>query len=202
MQRRHFLQTSALAGGLNAFPLALLAQPGDPLKPFYLPPNPQPLLPGPGGIATRTLVRHAQTNGQFSCVELAVAPKKMGPAPHVHRDLDELMHVTEGTVSILVGEEVYEVKAGGWHLRPRQITHTFWNATDQPARAVDMYFNQPFEEFLDELNGQILPTIRANGWAQDSKEAAALIDALHAKFGITMYHDRRAALVKKYGLKG
>lgn len=71
-----------------------------------------------------------------------MGPKLMGPAPHVHKDLDELMFVQEGTVSILVGDNVYEVEAGGWHLRPHGIVHTFWNATDKPARFVDMFFNR------------------------------------------------------------
>jgi mannose-6-phosphate isomerase-like protein (cupin superfamily) len=66
------------------------------------------------------------------------------------------MYVTEGTASVLVGDTVVEVKAGGWHLRPRNILHTFWNATDQPLRFIDMYFNQPLKNTWKEyfLNSQ------------------------------------------------
>ena len=61
----------------------------DPLQPFYLPPAKEILQPGPGGVNIRTWVRSTQTNNQFSCVEAAVAPKKMGPAPHIYKELDE-----------------------------------------------------------------------------------------------------------------
>ena len=63
----------------------------------------------------------------------------MGPPPHYHRELDELMYVVEGTASVLVGKEIVEINAGGWHLRPREIKHTFWNASDEPLRFFDMY---------------------------------------------------------------
>jgi mannose-6-phosphate isomerase-like protein (cupin superfamily) len=37
--------------------------------------------------------------GQFSCIEVSLAPRQMGPPPHVHYELDEIMRVLEGTVS-------------------------------------------------------------------------------------------------------
>lgn len=63
MKRRDFLQTSALASTLGAFPLALLAQPGDPLKPVYLPPNTGEFLKGGRGVDIRILLRNGQTGG-------------------------------------------------------------------------------------------------------------------------------------------
>jgi quercetin dioxygenase-like cupin family protein len=35
------------------------------------------------------------------------------------------MRVLEGSVSVLEGDKVVEVEAGGWHFRPRGIVHTF-----------------------------------------------------------------------------
>ncbi len=96
------------------------------LMPFSLPPL-EPLQPGPVGVEISTWVRSSQTNMQYSSVEIAVAPKQMGAAPHLHRDLDELMLVLEGTVSVLVDNILYEVPAGGWQLRPRGIEHAFYN---------------------------------------------------------------------------
>lgn len=47
------------------------------------------------GLNIRTRIRSAMTNAVYSNVECAVAPKTMGP-PHFHKELDELMYVTEG----------------------------------------------------------------------------------------------------------
>lgn len=202
MKRRHFLSTTATIGLISGIDLpTLLAHPtsGDPLKPFYLPPV-EPLQPGPFGLNTRTRVRQTQTNGQFSCVEFAVAPKKMGPAPHLHKELDELMYVLEGTISVMVGEEVYAVQAGGWHLRPRGIVHTFWNATDKPAVGIDCYFQQPFEDYLEASIHTIPEAAKTRGLAMNSPEVQAMYTDLRQKFGMVSFPEKRQSLIDKYGL--
>jgi mannose-6-phosphate isomerase-like protein (cupin superfamily) len=165
------------------------------LSPFLILPS-QPIQPGPGGIDIKVLVKSSQTNNQFSCVEFAVAPKKMGPAPHYHKELDELMYVVEGTGSVLVEDTLYEIPAGGWHLRPRGIIHTFFNGTDKPFRAIDMYFNQNFEDFLEEIFHTITPEMRKN-----NKEAVdkRMIE-LHNQFGMVGYPEKKKAIMDKYGL--
>ncbi|GAB3715899.1 hypothetical protein GCM10027592_56740 [Spirosoma flavus] len=207
MERRHFLATGLLAG--LDYPSSSLIQrllpeltPTDrgPLKPFYTPP--EPIQVGPNGLGFKIPVRSSQTNGQFSCMEGIMGPKRMGPAPHVHKDLDELMFVQEGTVSILVGDTVYEVEAGGWHLRPHGIVHTFWNATDKPVRYTDMFFNQDFENFLEAMFVRLIPDLMKRGVSLTSKEATSQMDALYMRYGITMFEEQRQPLMAKYGLKG
>jgi hypothetical protein len=105
-------------------------------------------------------------------------------------------------VSVLVGETVYQVEAGGWHLRPHGIVHTFWNATDKPARLIDMFFNQDFENFLEEMFERLIPDLMKRGVPLTSKEATSKMDALNARYGITMFDDQRQSLIEKYGLKG
>lgn len=203
MERRDFMNVGLLAaiGTAITTPEALASTPsGDPLKPFYLPPA-APLQPGPSGLDIRTWVRSTQTNNQFSCVEAAVAPKYMGPPPHIHKELDEICYVLEGTASVLVGDKVYEVEAGGFHLRPRGVVHTFWNATDKPLRFMDLYFNQNFEDYLEELFHKI--------YADMAKQKLTPMDAgigkrmadLDKRFGITMFPEQRQAIMDKYGLR-
>lgn len=203
MKRKQFLLSGLMASmaitgfGKNASPI------GDqkPLNPFYIAPDTEPLDPGPA-MAIRMKVRSSQTNLQYSCVDVAVAPKTMGPAPHVHDKLDELMYVHEGTVSVLVGKEVYEVKAGGWHLRPHGMIHTFWNATDKIARCTDMYFNQNFDDFLEELFFKIIPDMQKGNLPRTHPDIAARLQKLDTKFGITTYPEQRQAIVDRYGLNG
>lgn len=199
MKRNQFIMSGAMAGLATAlFNSSLPAATNNSLKPFYIPPDATPLDPG-SGLAIRTKVRSSQTNMQYSCVDVAVAPKTMGPAPHVHEALDELMYVYEGTITILVGKEVHHVQAGGWHFRPRGIVHTFWNGTDKVARSIDMYFNQNFEDFLEELFFQVLPGMQTGKITP--QEGVARMKALDKKFGITTFDEQRKPIMDQYGLK-
>jgi quercetin dioxygenase-like cupin family protein len=200
MERRDFLFTSALPGLLFSMkPTVAGTVNSDPLQPFYLPPLP-PLEPGPRGLNIRTRIRQNQTNGQFSCVEFAIAAKKMGPVPHLHKDLDELMYVVDGTITVLVDETEYPVQAGGWHLRPRGIVHTFWNATNKPAVGIDCYFQQPFEEYLEASSHTIPEYARANGLSMDAPEIQAKYKALQQQFGMVGFPQKRQPIIDKYGL--
>ena len=204
MERKQFLLTGVMTGiaatGL-ATSLGMAAiNKNAPLKPFYLPPDAEPLIPI-HGLNIRIKVRSSQTNMQYSCIDAAVAPKTMGPPPHFHKDLDELMYVHEGMVHVLVGSEVYEVKAGGWHFRPRGIVHTFWNASDKPALFTDMYFNQNFEDYLEELFFKIYPDMMQRNLNPGHPEIAKKIGELDKKFGLTHFPENRQSIVDKYGLK-
>ncbi|TFF40637.1 cupin domain-containing protein [Mucilaginibacter psychrotolerans] len=172
-----------------------------PLLPFYVPPQ-KPLQPGPGGIDIRTLVRSSKTNLQFSCVETAVAARTMGPAPHLHKNLDELMLVLEGTATVMVDGKVEEIEAGGWHFRPRKLEHTFWNNSEKPLRFIDMYFNQNFEDFLEELFHQIFPDMMKNQLTPKDPQIAQRLKSLDKRFGVTTFPEKRQPIIDKYGLKG
>lgn len=171
------------------------------INPFYIPPT-EPLQPGPGNVDLRTIVHSHQTNKQFSNVDVAVSSKRMGPSPHMHKDLDELMYVLEGTATIMIGKEIYEVKAGGWNFRPRGIVHSFWNAGDYPLRFVDCFFNQNFEDYLEDLFHKIIPDMVKNNLTLAAHEIAKRLVALDKKFGVTWFHSQRQGFIEKYGLKG
>lgn len=171
------------------------------LIPFYVPLG-EPLDPGPGSFNMRTLIRSNQTNNQFSNIEGVLGPKRMGPSPHLHKDLDELMYVLEGTATLLIGKETYEVKAGGWIFRPRGIVHSFWNASDSQLRFVDCFFKQNFEDYLEELFFKIIPYMVQNNLKPGSPEITSWIAAIDTEFGVTWFHEQRQAIVDRYGLQG
>lgn len=203
MERRAFMQSSGLLAAFAALPGfagALANPPAHPgLKPFMMPPA-EPL-PHKGGMDIRVWVRSHQTGGVYSCIECAVAPKLMGPPPHHHPMLDELMYVVEGTAGIMVGDEVVEVPAGGWHFRPHGLPHTFWNATDKPLRFLDMYFNQPFEDFLEKIFHELTPE---NGFQPGSEKLQQAQNKLNEKYGVIYAPTaiaERQAIIEKYGLR-
>jgi mannose-6-phosphate isomerase-like protein (cupin superfamily) len=209
MERRDFIQSAALFAGLAGLSqlqsgCASAANINNSTKnimpqPMLLPP--QAPLDHKGNMSIRVCVRNQMTGGVYSSVECAVAPKVMGPAPHLHKELDELMFVLEGTANVMVDGAFVEVPAGGWHLRPRGLMHTFFNASDKPLRFIDMYFNQPFEEFLEKVFFEYTPE---KGYPFGSKERQKVMDQLNAQFGLVSAPNagaERDAIIKKFGLK-
>lgn len=202
MERRNFFQSTAIFTALGISPTFLQNfsdSPTEPIKPFLLQ-GEKPLAHN-GGMDIKVWVRNTATNGLFSSVECAVAPKLMGPAPHAHKELDELMYVIEGTASVLLGDEIVEINAGGWHMRPRMIKHTFFNASDKPLRFIDMYFNQPFEEYLEAIFHQLTPE---NGYTNGSEKKSKEIKRLSENFGLIRYEnseEQKKQIMKEYGLK-
>ncbi len=170
-------------------------------QPFYIPPR-EPLSPGAGNTDVRTIIHYDQTDKQFSNIEVAVRPKQMGPSPHMHENLDELMYVLEGTATVMIGEKIYEVEAGGWNFRPKRIIHSLWNASDKPLRFIDCFFNQNLEDYLEELFHKIIPDMVKNNFTPATPEIANRIAALDKKFGITWFHNQRQPIIDKYKLQG
>ncbi|MEJ1930412.1 cupin domain-containing protein [Nostoc sp. NIES-2111] len=202
MERRDFLSQAGLLSALALLPTPGFAaeQPAAPedIKPFLLPA--QAPLDHKGGMDIRVWVRSSMTGGLYSSVETAVAPKLMGPPPHYHEALDELMYVVEGTASLLQGDEVVQVQAGGWHMRPRKLKHTFFNASDKPLRFIDMYFNQPFEEYLEQIFKVMTP---ANGYVDGTEKKMKAMNDLNTRFGVIFPPDafkQMDSIKKEYGL--
>jgi mannose-6-phosphate isomerase-like protein (cupin superfamily) len=204
MQRRDFLSAASLLAGFAGIPQIATAMPGVLLPAANIDPVLLPSLPPldhKGSMDIRVWVRNKMTGGVFSNVECAVAPKVMGPPPHKHKDLDELMYVVEGTANVMVEGEFIEVPAGAWHLRPRGLTHTFFNASDKPLRFFDMYFNQPFEEFLEQVFFEYTPE---KGYPYGSKARNDVMDKLNEQYGLYYAPSsgaERQAIIDKYGLK-
>lgn len=147
-----------------------------------------------------TKVRAEYTNGQLCCQELLMPPKTAGPPPHLHHELDEVMRVLEGTVSVLVGKEVVELKAGDWHVRPHGIVHTFWNASDQPAKLIDLYPNQDLISFFEDFL-RMQKRLQKEGVSMQSAEFQKSNNELLQKFGIEMFPEQFPAILQKYGLR-
>ena len=152
------------------------------------------------GIDFGFKLRSNQTNGQFSCTEEVLAPKTLGVSLHMHEKLDEVMRVQEGTVHVLVGEEIFEVNAGEWHFRPHGIPHAYWNQTDKTAKFNDMFLNQDFDNFLDELL-RMANRLSKQNIAPDSKKAEELFAPIAKQYGFTNFPEKTPYLLEKYGLK-
>lgn len=143
-----------------------------------------------GGYTRKITKQH--TGGAFSSLETVLKNGFLGAPPHLHQALDELMYVIDGTVTVMVGNEVVEVPAGGWHLRPRKIMHCFWNTSGKDAHVIDMFLPGGFDEYLYEL----CAVYKRTGTVEP-KEVEKFIH----KYDIEVHFELLAPILEKYKLK-
>ncbi|MDP8908198.1 MAG: cupin domain-containing protein [Chloroflexota bacterium] len=91
---------------------------------------------GVGGGPWRTRVRGADTGGLLIIGDAEMPPMSAGPSLHVHTREDEASYVVAGVLTVVLGDERFEVPAGGIAWLPRGVPHTFANLTTEPVRVV------------------------------------------------------------------
>ncbi|GAB3341598.1 hypothetical protein GCM10027299_55930 [Larkinella ripae] len=180
---------------------------GKTLRPFIVEPSkPTDIGVGNGVNIVRTMIRQSQTNNRFSCIEGYVAPRRMGPPIHLHKEADELMYVVQGTAGMMVDGEIYLVEAGGFGFRPHGLVHTFFNPSDQPLRFIDIFPNQGFEVYLEGMFMEIPARLIAQGIQPGTPEFGAGMKAgiqeLDQQFDVVWFMDdpRYQQIVNTYGL--
>jgi quercetin dioxygenase-like cupin family protein len=89
-----------------------------------------------GQIEMRFFVDGSHTDGHMAMAEMIVAPGAKVPPPHFHSEVDETVHVIEGTFQYRVDAESYELRAGDRCFSPRGLVHAFSNPGDVPARVL------------------------------------------------------------------
>jgi mannose-6-phosphate isomerase-like protein (cupin superfamily) len=209
MERRHFFKSSLIGTTALSLGTDVFAQPMDnnPLLPFMTnPSNPEDKGIGNGVNFVRTIVRQNQMDNHFSAVEVYVESRRIGPPIHHHKELDELMYVTEGTAGVMIEDEVFIVEKGSFLLRPHGLVHTFFNPSDKPLRFIDIFPNQNFEDYLEDMFiniGKKLVTKNLQpGSTEFTNEFRKMLGALDERFGVTYFPgDKRfIELTKKYKL--
>ena len=144
-----------------------------------------------GGLGVRFMVDGERSGGGFALVEHPLAPRALGAPMHTHTHEDEYTYVLEGEIGIQVGDEVVTARAGDLVFKPRGVPHAFWNATDRPARALEIISPGGFERYFDEL----APLLSAGG-----PPDVAAMGALWERYGLTMDMSTLPALVERYSL--
>ena len=102
----------------------------------------------------------------------------------------EYSYVVEGKMGALLGEEVVFAEVGDLVFKPRGQWHTFWNATDRPARLLEIISPAGFEQLFVELD-ELLRT---------DPENVAAASALGAKYGLESDQEATARVAAEHGL--
>ena len=144
-----------------------------------------------GGIGVLFKIFGRETGDALAVVEHPIDPRRLVP-PHTHADVDEYSYVLEGEIGARIGDRVISASRGTYVLKPRGIMHTFWNATDRPARILEILSPAKFERFFEEM-GELVKS--------HSPETPEKLAALASVHGATMSMDWVAELKSAYGLK-
>ncbi len=144
-----------------------------------------------GGLGVVLKLSGVETGDSFSIVEHPMEPGVLAAPPHTHANEDEFSFVVEGTVGVLMGEEVYEAGPGSYVLKPRGVPHTFWNAGPEPARIVEIISPAGFERYFEEL-----AEVLSAGGPPD----VARIEEIAGRYGLTFHWERMAELSERYGV--
>jgi quercetin dioxygenase-like cupin family protein len=113
--------------------------------------------PGAGyALATPTpmsvLCRADQTAGGLLVLDQTLAPGSISPA-HNHSEETQGAYVLEGEITFWTEGEEETVGPGGYAVRPAGALHSLWNATDRPARMLELTTPAArFEAFVREMD--------------------------------------------------
>jgi len=92
-----------------------------------------------GSLSMRFIVDGEDTTGHMAMAEMIVQPLAKVPPPHRHADVDETIHILEGSLTYRVDDCVRTLQVGDHCFSPRGSIHHFSNPGDVPARALVVF---------------------------------------------------------------
>jgi mannose-6-phosphate isomerase-like protein (cupin superfamily) len=184
----HFLGAGTFGSIISPTSSQASSQLHDGGKPIYVSKENGEKIPIGGNTMTLKL-SNAQTGGCLSFLENRLAPGFLGAPPHFHKTFDEICYVLEGTVHVLVGDEVFVLNAGDVHLRPRGSMHTFWNSGTQSARCLELSVPGVHEAYLKDIS-----ELLSRQGPPTSRDFAAF----EKKYDIVYQMDKLPEIMQKY----
>jgi quercetin dioxygenase-like cupin family protein len=142
-------------------------------------------------LGVRFMIDGDETGGTFSLVEHPLPPRALGAPVHTHRNEDEYSYVLEGRVGVQLGDHIIEAGPGKLVFKPRGVAHAFWNASDEPARLLEIISPAGFENYFREL----APLLAA----PERDEQA--IGEVVAKYELDIDFDTIPELISRHGLQ-
>ena len=115
------------------------------MRPIVLPPDSGRRYPCGPRLTALFKADEEETGERYSVSEWRMEPGFGGVGAHSHEANDEVFWVVEGRPEVLVGEDWQQVQTGSFVRIPAGITHDFRNASDAPARLLNVFIPGGFE---------------------------------------------------------
>src|SRR5262249_40937532 len=95
------------------------------------------------------------TGGKYLELSMAVLPKGLAAANHVHPNQDELFTIRKGTLKIQINNEVRLVFPGQSITVPKGTPHQWWNPSETENLSMDIRFTPALatEDFFEQFFG-------------------------------------------------
>jgi quercetin dioxygenase-like cupin family protein len=136
-------------------------------------------------------VEAGDSDGKVAMIEVTVPPRTL-VKPHMHSKEDEFTLVLEGTIGAALGDDTTdEIPAGSFLVKPRNVRHALWNASNEPARILEVVTPAGLERYFEE----VAPILTEHGpeWTQRFYETAG-------RYGLTVFDDWSKELQARYGI--
>ena len=144
-------------------------------------------------LGIRFMIGGDETQGNFALVEHPIGPRALAAPMHTHEREDEYTYVLEGEIGFQIDEEVLVAQPGDLVFKPRGVPHAFWNAADEPARALEIISPAGFERYFAELAPLFPP---ANQGPLDGEA----VGAVREKYALEMDMGSIPVLAERHGL--
>lgn len=153
--------------------------------------------PGQGRALTPDMTLKVGTQdlplGSLSVVEGVVAAGQY-IGPHTHSREDEVTFVLEGQIVAMLDNQVLEVNAGSFLLKPSGVMHAFGNRGPGPARVYELHAPGGLEEFYAAMDLNFSDTHRS----EEHKHAAFLESC--TEFGLVHHLELRDEVRIRLGI--
>jgi len=143
------------------------------------------------GMGARFVMDGGDAGGRFGLIEHPIIPRGLACPMHLHTREDEYSFILEGRWGFQLGDRIVYGEPGDLVYKPRDVWHSFWNASDQPARLLEIISPSGFEHYFVEL-ARLFDSLSGN-----DPEAFA---ALNEKYGLRMDFDSVPGLLEAHGL--
>ncbi len=154
--------------------------------------------PGDGAEIPNVGMRHKVDpqpfGGALGIVEGTIHPGTLIP-PHTHSREDECFYVLEGTLTFDHDGVEEQADTGAYVIRPRGISHAFWNGGTAVARVMVIHTPGTFVRMYDELGA-------LSGRSDLDPEARRREEfELVARWGLTFHWERVAGIAQRHGVR-
>jgi len=130
--------------------------------------------------------------GSAGIVEHTLEAMSLGSPMHKHTREDEISFVLEGELTVIQDGQIQTATAGQCIAKPRNIFHTFWNATSQRIQFIEVIVPGEFQYYFTELE----PYLKAGQPPNIEK-----MKEVREKYGLIVDPTSIEEIIKKFGLK-
>lgn len=142
-------------------------------------------------MGARFVMDGADSEGRFGLIEHPIIPKGLAAPMHLHTREDEYSFILEGRWGFQLGDDVVYGEPGDLVYKPRNVWHSFWNASDGPARLLEVISPSGFEHYFEGFS---------EIFTKHGLERMDLLQQLNEKYGLTIDFDSIETLAQAHGL--